>query len=142
MLLGCMAHDTCVSLLAANPFPPPPPLPCRQAELARLSGDAAPQTTEDFERLVLASPNSSFVWIKYMALHLGLGDVAKARAVAERALKTINYREEGEKFNIWVAWLNLENAYGSPNPEDAAMELLHKALQVRAGQGAHPGMHA
>lgn len=39
-------------------------------------------------------------------------------------------REEGEKFNVWVAWLNLENAYGSqPTPEKAAMDLLKRALQ-------------
>ncbi|KAG2498018.1 hypothetical protein HYH03_004276 [Edaphochlamys debaryana] len=101
----------------------------REAELARLSGTAAPTTPADYERLVLASPNSSFVWIKYMALQISLGDVAAARKVADRALHTINYREEGEKFNVWVAWLNLENAYGTPTPEEAASELLKRALQ-------------
>lgn len=55
-----------------------------RAEAARLQGDATPETVEDFERLVLASPNSSFVWIKYMAFMLGLTEVDKARAVAER----------------------------------------------------------
>lgn len=64
----------------------------REAELARLSGTAAPQTPADFERLVLASPNSSFVWIKYMAHHIGLGDMDAARKVAQRALDSINYR--------------------------------------------------
>ncbi|KAG2446158.1 hypothetical protein HXX76_000753 [Chlamydomonas incerta] len=101
----------------------------REAELARLSGNAAPQTPADFERLVLASPNSSFVWIKYMAHHIGLGDMDAARKVAQRALDSINYREEGEKFNVWVAWLNLENAFGTqPSPEEAAMGLLRRAL--------------
>ena len=38
-------------------------------------------------------------------------------------------REEGEKFNVWVAWLNLENAYGMPSPEEAAAALLKRALQ-------------
>lgn len=38
--------------------------------------------------------------------------------------------EEGEKFNVWVAWLNLETAYGTqPSPEEAAMGLLRRALQ-------------
>lgn len=55
-----------------------------RAEAARLQGDSAPETVEDFERLVLASPNSSFVWIKYMAFMLSLTEVDKARAVAER----------------------------------------------------------
>jgi hypothetical protein len=64
----------------------------REAELARLSGSAAPQTPADFERLVLASPNSSFVWIKYMAHHIQLGDMDSARKVAQRAIDSINYR--------------------------------------------------
>jgi rRNA biogenesis protein RRP5 len=33
--------------------------------------------------------------------------------------------EEGEKFNVWVAWLNLENLYGT---EDATLALLSRAL--------------
>eukprot|EP00195_Chlamydomonas_chlamydogama_P014936 CAMPEP_0202909786 /NCGR_PEP_ID=MMETSP1392-20130828/50287_1 /ASSEMBLY_ACC=CAM_ASM_000868 /TAXON_ID=225041 /ORGANISM="Chlamydomonas chlamydogama, Strain SAG 11-48b" /LENGTH=243 /DNA_ID=CAMNT_0049599651 /DNA_START=1 /DNA_END=728 /DNA_ORIENTATION=- len=101
----------------------------RAAEMARLSGDSAPQSAADFERLLVSSPNSSFVWIKFMAWHISQGDTDKAREVAERALATIFYREEQEKFNVWVAWLNLENAYGSPNPEEAAMKLLQRALQ-------------
>lgn len=36
-------------------------------------------------------------------------------------------REEGEKFNVWVAWLNLENLYGQP-PGEAAMALFRRAL--------------
>lgn len=39
---------------------------------------------------------------------------ACAPAVHRRALKSINYREEGEKFNVWVAYLNLENLHGNP----------------------------
>lgn len=31
-----------------------------------------------------------------------------------RALKTIIPREEEEKLNVWVAYFNLENEYGSP----------------------------
>jgi hypothetical protein len=63
----------------------------RRAELAKLT-DAAPQSTEDFERLVLGSPDASQLWIRYMAFLLGMAEVAKARDVAERALKTIDYR--------------------------------------------------
>ena len=32
------------------------------------------------------------------------------------------------KFNIWQAWLNLENMYGSPTPDDAVTRLFQKAL--------------
>lgn len=63
----------------------------RKAELAKLQ-DAPPGSTEDYERLVLGSPNSSYLWIRYMAFLLGMAEVVKARAVAERALKTIDHR--------------------------------------------------
>ena len=41
---------------------------------------------------VMESPNDSYPWIKFMAFHIELGEVAKARAVAERALQTIHFR--------------------------------------------------
>jgi rRNA biogenesis protein RRP5 len=87
-----------------------------------------PQTPDEFEKLVRSSPNSSFVWINYMAFLLDLADVDKARAVAERALRTINIREEEEKLNVWVAYFNLENEYGSPR-EDAVKKIFQRALQ-------------
>lgn len=31
----------------------------------------------------------------------------------QRALQTINVREEQERFNVWMAYLNLENLYGN-----------------------------
>ena len=31
---------------------------------------AAPETKEEFERVVMASPNSSLCWIQYMAFHM------------------------------------------------------------------------
>jgi len=92
-----------------------------------LQGDI-PRTPDDFEKLVRSSPNSSFVWIKYMACLLDLADVDKARAVAERALKTIIPREEEERLNVWVAYFNLENEYGSPR-EDAVKKVFQRALQ-------------
>ncbi|KAL2653093.1 hypothetical protein R1flu_021221 [Riccia fluitans] len=98
------------------------------AEEKRLKDQGAPETIDEFEQLVRASPNSSFVWIKYMAFMLSMAEVDKARAVAERALQTINFREEAEKMNVWVAYLNLENAYGSPKKE-AVLQLFQKAIQ-------------
>lgn len=41
---------------------------------------------------MLESPNSSYVWIRYMAFYMGVGEIDKARGVADRALKTINFR--------------------------------------------------
>jgi len=54
-------------------------------------------------------------------------EIEKAKAVAERALKTINYRKEQEKFNIWVGLLNLENLYGT---KESLQKTLTEALQL------------
>lgn len=62
----------------------------REAEICaseerRLQQDV-PRTEDEFERLVRSSPNSSFLWIKYMAFMLSLADVEKARSIAERSV--------------------------------------------------------
>lgn len=81
-----------------------------------------PRNIDDYERLLLASPNSSYLWIKYMAFQLSMMEVDKSRAIAERALKTIQFRDEQEKQNVWLALLNLENIYGT-------QETLNKTLE-------------
>lgn len=86
-----------------------------------------PTSASDFDRLLLASPNSSYLWIQYMSHFLASSDVEQARAIAQRALKTINYREEEEKLNIWIAFVNLENTFGT---DDSLDETINKALQV------------
>nr|KAJ0211998.1 hypothetical protein LSAT_V11C400217270 [Lactuca sativa] len=86
-----------------------------------------PRTADDYEKMIRSSPNSSFIWIKYMAFFLSLSEVEKTRSMAERALKTINIREESEKHNVWVAYFNLENEYGSP-PKDTVF-LFKKYLE-------------
>ncbi|CAL9060989.1 unnamed protein product [Musa banksii] len=105
------------------------------AEERRLQNDM-PRTEDEFEKLVRSSPNSSFVWIKYMAYMLSLAEVEKARNIAERALRTININEEGEKLNIWVAYFNLENEHGSP-PEEAVKKIFQRALQYSDPKKLH-----
>lgn len=107
----------------------------RAAEERQLEKDM-PRTAEEFEKLIRSSPNSSFVWVKYMAFILSMADVDKARAIAERALKAINFREENEKLNIWVAYLNLENEYGNP-PDEAVMKVFQRALQFNDPKKVH-----
>ncbi|XP_039271542.2 protein RRP5 homolog [Styela clava] len=75
--------------------------------------DNAPQTALDWDKLVLASPQNSMLWVSYMAFHLRATEVEKARVVAERALKVIDFHEEKEKWNVWAALLNLETRFGS-----------------------------
>ncbi|KAH0848470.1 rRNA biogenesis protein rrp5 [Fonsecaea pedrosoi] len=78
-----------------------------------------PQSVDDFERLLLGEPDSSLLWLQYMAFHLDLGDADQARQIGERALKAISLGQEEEKLNVWVALLNLENAYGDDESIDA-----------------------
>jgi len=85
-----------------------------------------PDTEDEFERLVVSSPDSSLVWVQYMALCVQMGELDKARAVARRALARINFRAEDERLNVFLAWLNLENTFGN---EEAMGEVMREALQ-------------
>ncbi|VDN57227.1 unnamed protein product [Dracunculus medinensis] len=78
-----------------------------------IKGDFLPDSASDFDRLVIGNPNCSELWIRYMSFFMEKNDITKARAVAEKALQLINFREEDEIFNVWTAYLNLENSYGN-----------------------------
>ncbi|KAI5963281.1 RRP5 [Candida pseudojiufengensis] len=78
-----------------------------------------PQSNSDFERLILGNPNNSILWMNYMSYNLQLSEIEKAREIGKRALETINYREENEKLNIWIALLNLENSFGTNDSLDS-----------------------
>ncbi|KAI8717856.1 hypothetical protein NCS52_00862700 [Fusarium sp. LHS14.1] len=90
-----------------------------------------PQTSSDYERLLLGQPDSSELWIAYMAFQMQVSELSKAREVAERAIKSINIREETEKLNVWVAYLNLEVAYGSKSTVE---EVFKRACQYNNEQ--------
>ena len=77
-----------------------------------------PESNADFERLLLGSPNSSYLWIQYMSFQLQLSEVDKAREIARRAVEAISFREEQERLNVWIALLNLENVYGTDESLD------------------------
>lgn len=81
-----------------------------------------PESNADFERVLLGSPNSSYVWIQYMSFQVQLSEIDKAREIGRRAIKTINFREEQERLNIWIALLNLENVYGMDESLDAVFK--------------------
>lgn len=63
-----------------------------QRENELMDPNLRPQDAATFDRLLLASPNSSLLWLQYMAHHLQATQIEQARAVAERALKTISFR--------------------------------------------------
>ena len=54
------------------------------------------------------------------------GELEVARGVAKRALQRINFRLEAERLNVFLAWLNLENSFGT---EEAMGEVMKEALQ-------------
>jgi rRNA biogenesis protein RRP5 len=93
-----------------------------------------PQSVSDFERLLLGEPDSSYLWLQYMAFQLQLGEVAKARSIAERALATIDMTEVAEKLNVWIALLNLENTYGTDESLDS---VFRRACQYSDPQDVH-----
>ncbi|KAI0603338.1 hypothetical protein F4775DRAFT_533283, partial [Biscogniauxia sp. FL1348] len=104
-----------------------------QIEVDR-SGDLnafGPRTAVDYEQLLNRQPNSSELWIQYMALQMQVSELAKARAVAERAVTTIDSTEETEKLNVWVAYLNLEERFGN---EETVNEIFKRACQVNDQQ--------
>lgn len=96
-----------------------------------------PQSVADYERLLLGEPDSSLLWLQYMAFQLELGEVEKARAIAERALRTIAMGQDAEKLNIWVAMLNLENTYGN---DDSLEEVFQHACQYNEPQEIYERM--
>lgn len=50
----------------------------------RLLEEDVPRTADEFEKMVRSSPNSSFIWMKYMDFMISLADVEKARSIVER----------------------------------------------------------
>ncbi|CAH1396183.1 unnamed protein product [Nezara viridula] len=90
-----------------------------------LQADQNPQTPENYERLLLSDPNNTKLWIMYIAHQMEATEIDKARAVAKRALKEIQLEEERRK--IWIALLNIEYSYGTP---EQFKECLAEALKV------------
>ncbi|KAH9081576.1 nucleic acid-binding protein, partial [Lactarius deliciosus] len=107
-----------------------------QVDLTADMHGKTPESSSDFERVLLGSPNSSYLWIQYMSFQLQLSEIDKAREIARRALSTINFREEAEKLNVWIALMNLENVYGTEESlesvfKDAARHCEPKTVHLR-----------
>ena len=111
----------------------------RQYEMTVARGENLPKNNSDFEKLILGSPNSSVIWIRYMAYHVSINQIEKARSIAERGTKSINFQEEKERMNMWVAWLNLENSWGTLEDfekvlEKAKLAMSPKSILLKAGE--------
>jgi len=81
---------------------------------------AAPADEASFRRALAASPNSSFLWIRYVAHLLSLGEADRARAALAQALDAIALEATADRFNVWVAALNLEASHGSGGSASAS----------------------
>ena len=53
-----------------------------------------------------------------MAFRVSLSQMEQARAVAERALDTIEMTRELERVNVWIAYINLEVKFGTAGKEN------------------------
>ena len=95
-------------------------------DLTATAPNSRPESVTDFERALLASPNSSFLWIQFMSFQLQLHEVDKARRIGRQALERIAYREEEEKLNVWMALVNLELGFGN---EESAEKVFKEAAQ-------------
>ncbi|WWC95372.1 hypothetical protein V866_002234 [Kwoniella sp. B9012] len=103
-------------------------------DLTATAPDARPESISEFERALLASPNSSYLWIQYMSFHLQLHEIEKARKIGRLALEKINYREEDEKLNIWMALINLELSFGTAQTAEAVFK---EASQYNDSRSVH-----
>ena len=81
---------------------------------ATIAARGAPADAAAFERALAGAPASSFLWIRYAAHLLSLGEPGAARAVLARALEAIDLADTGARFNVFVAGLNLEARAGEP----------------------------
>ncbi|OWT39295.1 rRNA biogenesis protein RRP5 [Cryptococcus neoformans Bt1] len=94
----------------------------KAVDLTATAPSSRPSSTAEYERALLASPNSSFLWIQYMSFHLQLHEIEKARKIGRQALEKISYREEEEKLNVWMALINLEIAFGTVSATEKVFE--------------------
>ena len=111
-----------------------------------LKDSESPHSLRSFERALLSSPNSSFLWIKYSAFILDTQGLEKSREILERALTKIDSSEEREKLNVYLALMNLEFSFGNPytfekitiqamavnNPEKILRHKARKHLQTNS----------
>eukprot|EP01035_Chromulina_nebulosa_P016871 gene16871-22359_t len=103
----------------------------RSKELQLTKGSTLPESSNDFERLLISQPNSSYIWIQYMTFYLKSANINEAREVAERALKSILFREEDEKFNVWIAYINMEYKFGTT---DTLEKVFKRAVNESKGK--------
>lgn len=66
-----------------------------------------------------------------MAFMLDKLDADAARRVVERAVKSVGITAEVDKLNVWIAYMNLENQYGT---QESLQRVTNRALEVNDRQ--------
>jgi rRNA biogenesis protein RRP5 len=103
----------------------------RAKEAALASTEKIAESMEELERNVVSYPNSSYHWLQLMSRLLDNNEIEKCRGVGERALNAISFREEGEKFNIWIALINLEHIHGTTSSLKAMISRALSAMDQK-----------
>ena len=105
----------------------------QQQERALAAGEQdGPQSAAQHEQAIMAQPDASIVWIQYMAFLISLGEVEKARGLAERAVQTINYRWGKSHPDLCIPEPVVMQCSGFPgDAEEAGLRL--QALNYRSG---------
>ena len=86
-----------------------------------------PTSVEDYERLLMSNQDQSYVWIQYMAFMLDRLGIESARRISERSVKAVSLSNEEDKYNLWVAYMNLENNFGT---QETLEKVIKRALEV------------
>ncbi|KAH0796063.1 rRNA biogenesis protein RRP5 [Histomonas meleagridis] len=74
---------------------------------AKQLNPTAPKTVEEFNQLLFAAPNSSYLWVKFIEFYFENGQIEEAKQTAERALDKLPIGDIEEKYNIWITYINL-----------------------------------
>jgi hypothetical protein len=102
-----------------------------QKERSLLEVGKGPESAEDFDRLLLTTPNSSSLWVQYMTFHLHTAEVDKARAVAQRALRNISFRSVFWYFHLHTV-LHIGASFTSGQERGGAFVQLHHEARIRS----------
>ena len=82
----------------------------RKLEAKLVGGE---RSMEGFERMIINDMNNSYLWMEFVGFAMEEFGIHSARRVITRAVNQFAYSQLPiHKFNIWIAYINLENAYG------------------------------
>ncbi|KAJ2905781.1 hypothetical protein MKZ38_004458 [Zalerion maritima] len=110
----------------------------KAAAPAVVDADASgPQSAAEYDQAVIQSPDDSGLWMQYMAFQLENGELAKAREVIERAVASINPREQDSRLTVWTAYMNAELEYGT---EESLQDVFARACRDSDERKVHESL--